>query len=121
MFTELLTKPLGMQPSYWVCKPAYNSVTSQDKLGGSIWHKNGGLIEAGASVSLHGVASSRIGVCLLLLSSPCTIKPRWHAKIQLLGITTWTPPHAYTNRRWGNSARTQHNSVLRQRFEFMRT
>jgi len=33
----------------------------------------------------------------------------------ILGVTPWAPPHAYANRRWGNPARTQHNTVLRQR------
>jgi len=28
-----------------------------------------------------------------------------------LSITLWTPTHAYTNRRWGNPAGTQHNPV----------
>jgi len=41
-----------MQPSHWVCKPAYLvRVPSQDKFGGlqqdSIWHKNGGMMEVG--------------------------------------------------------------------------
>jgi len=30
-----------------------------------------------------------------------------------LGINPWVPPYAYANKRWGNPARTQHNSALR--------
>ena len=37
----------------------------------------------------------------------------------ILGVTPWAPPHAYANRRWGNPARTQHNTVLRQRVVLM--
>ena len=33
----------------------------------------------------------------------------------ILGIIRLAPPHAYANRRWGNAARMQHNTVLRQR------
>jgi len=56
-------------------------------------------MEVGAPVSLNGVVSSWI---VHASASPCTIKlSRWHAKIQLLGITPWMPPHAYANRRWG--------------------
>jgi len=36
-------------------------------------------------------------------------------------MTPWVPPHAYVNRRWGNSALTQHNPMLRQRVLFMMT
>ena len=37
----------------------------------------------------------------------------------ILGVTPWAPPHAYANRRWRNPARTQHNTVLRQRVVLM--
>jgi len=46
---------------------------------------------------------------------------RWLAKLQNMGYNPWTPPHAYANRRWGNPARTQHNSVLWQRAVFVTT
>jgi len=45
---------LSMQPSHWVCKPAYLvPVPSQDKLGAcgrkGIWHKNGGSDRGGGT------------------------------------------------------------------------
>ena len=36
-------------------------------------------------------------------------------KNTIVGYHPVGAPHTYVNRRWGNPARTQHNSVLRQR------
>jgi len=52
------------------------------------------------------------------LSSFCSRKSRiwWH-----FGITPWESPHAYTNRRWGNTAGMQNNTVLGCRVMLMMT
>jgi len=74
-------------------------------------------------ISPDGVAPSQTVGASASVVFPCTIKRRrkWLAKVRLLGITPWAPTHAYTKRRWGNPARTQHNPVLRQRVVFMMT
>jgi len=91
------------QLSHWICNPAYFvPVPSQDKLGGlhrkGIQHKNGGVMEVGALIVQMGWHPARLSVCLPLLSSFCTIKPRrWH-------VSPSEFPHEWVNVSSGTSS-----------------
>jgi len=81
-----------------------------------IRRKNDGYDGDRALLVLLGWRPVGLSVHLPLLSSPCTMKPRrWHVLNEC-----WVLPHGHPNRRWGNPARVQHNTVLKHRVVFMK-
>ena len=78
-----------------------------------IWHKNGGDGRGWAPISQDGVALHPDCWCICLFYLHFVQKIQKMAnKDMTFGHHPMGPPHAYANRRWGNPARTQHNTVL---------
>jgi len=79
-------------------------------------------MEVGAPINPDEVLSSQtVGASAFVIFPLHHKTQRMACKNMFVGNHPWAPPHAYTNRRWGNPARMQHNFVLRQRVVFMRT
>jgi len=81
-----------------------------------------GMAEKGAQISQDGVAVHHIfhaSACVIFILLPKIQKMA--NKDMTFGYHPWVPPHAYTNRRQGNSAEMQHSPVLGCRATLMMT
>ena len=112
------------KPSSWVCKPALIGACLKPEQIGMVAAGRASGVKmgddgGGAPIVRMGVASRWIAGASASVIFPWTIKSRRWRATERMGITLWAPTHAYTNRRWGNPVRMQHNALLGHSIVFM--